>query len=651
MRYLALISLIFLLVCSSTESVAQDKVDSLKAAMENASADSTVKQLYIELSRQLFRESRLAEMQQVSEEMRRTFTARKDDNGIQYTLFYLGVAHTFLGNIQEAMSTSEQGYQLCMAMKDSLNAANHLANKGMILQRQGERGQALEVYLQVYELYNKFDEKSKISKILNNIAALYRAQENYDKAIEIYGASLDIKSELGDSIGVAASHMNLGLLYSYKDEMENALDNLSTAQMIYEAMNRPADAAYCEQLLGVIYFNFNCFPEAKEIFKSLEFNAHIQADPWLYTSTLFSLGSIALIDEAFAEAETYLQGAIQLSEETSQTGDQHEIYLKLSKAQHAQGKDRVAFQNLQTAYELQDSIKEDKRLALEEEMQAKFDVLQNEKALALNQLELEQRTKQRNKLIAGLGLLLLLAGVLFAFLRQRIRIAKQQAALQEQRITQLEQEKKLAALSAVIEGEEKERLRIAADLHDGLGGLLTSVKAHFYQLLKNTPKEGLYEKTSSLIDEACTEVRRISHNMAPRALALSGLTSALSDLCTMIQNESMQCELETIGLVEDDLADQAVSIYRIIQELCNNTLKHATANHLFIQALQKGDWLSILVEDDGKGFDVQAAMAKKGLGLASINSRVKALNGEIHWDSVAGEGTSVSIRIPLEKVE
>jgi two-component system NarL family sensor kinase len=639
--------MVFLLCCCH-ELSAQDSVDSLKAAIEDTPTDSTAKQLYIQLLRQLLMESRLPEMQQVAEEMQDVYTGRKDNDGIQNALFYLSIAHTFQGHIDEAMAISEQGYEFCVGMKDTLNAANHLANKGMIFQRQGEKGQALEVYLQVYKWYNQYDEKGKISKILNNIAAIYRGQENYDKAIEMYKASLKIKADLGDSTGMAASYMNLGLLYSYKDEMENALDNLGTAQTIYKAMGQPADAAYCEQMLGVIYFNFNYFAEAKEVLKRIELNTYIQEDPWLYTSTLFSLGSIALIDESFAEAERYLQGAIQLSKETSRIGDQHDIYLKLSQAQHAQGKDRAAFQSLQTAYALQDSIKEDKRLALEEEMQAKFDVLQKEKALALNQLELEQRTKQRNKLIVGLGLLLLLAGVLFAFFRQRIRIARQQSALQQQRIKQLEQEKKLAALSAVIEGEEKERLRIAADLHDGLGGLLTSVKAHFYQLLKNTSKEGLYEKTSALIDEACTEVRRISHNMAPRSLALSGLASALADLCASIQNDSIQCELDIIGLEEDALADQAVGIYRIVQELCHNALKHAAADHLFIQVLQKEPWLSILVEDNGKGFDVQAAMAKKGLGLASVSSRVDALNGEIHWDSVLGEGTNVSIRIPLD---
>ena len=134
----------------------------------------------------------------------------------------------------------------------------------------------------------------------------------------------------------------------------------------------------------------------------------------------------------------------------------------------------------------------------------------------------------------------------------------------------------------------------------------------------------------------------------PRPLNVSGLTGAVEDLCILIKKQGLDCELEIIGLKEELLKKQMVNIYRIVQELCNNALKHANASSLFVQLFQKNDTLFILVEDDGKGFDFANASQQKSLGLFSVSSRVKAMNGEIHWDTNPGEGTAINIKLPID---
>ena len=201
----------------------------------------------------------------------------------------------------------------------------------------------------------------------------------------------------------------------------------------------------------------------------------------------------------------------------------------------------------------------------------------------------------------------------------------------------------------MIQGQENERSRIAADLHDGLGGLLSSIKSHFNSLNHTDKTAPLFQKTNVLIDDACGEVRRISHNMIPRALSLSGLPDALDDLAQSLDKEGIQCTLELHDMEQPLALNTAVTVYRILQELTTNVVKHAEAQHLLIQLLRSEDVLTIIVEDDGKGFEQATALEKNGIGLRSITSRVSYLQGSITWDTVPGQGTSVMIAIPIEK--
>ena len=201
----------------------------------------------------------------------------------------------------------------------------------------------------------------------------------------------------------------------------------------------------------------------------------------------------------------------------------------------------------------------------------------------------------------------------------------------------------------MIEGQEAERLRIAKDLHDSLGGLLATVKAHFTTIQKEIEqleKLNITEKTNNLIDEACIEVRRISHNMMPHALSISGLRGAVEDMAESLRAEGYEVQLE-IGKLPDAMEPtKEVMIYRLLQEIISNIRKHAKASKLLIQLLRHQNELHILVEDNGKGFDYDAATEKGGLGLKSINSRVQFLDGTIQWDSQLEQGTSITINLP-----
>ncbi|MDE3249609.1 MAG: sensor histidine kinase, partial [Bacteroidota bacterium] len=264
-------------------------------------------------------------------------------------------------------------------------------------------------------------------------------------------------------------------------------------------------------------------------------------------------------------------------------------------------------------------------------------------------------TAQKNRFIITALLLLLtasLAAVWFSrvkLLQKKNQVAEKDAAMKAQQIQQLENEKQLLVSHSIVQGQEHERTRLAKDLHDGLGGLLTGVKHSIINMkerfiLTDAHVTG-FEKSIAMIDLSMQELRRIAQNMMPEALAKFGLDEALKDYCASVGGSTTKVIFQSFGET-GTLADTTeIMIYRIVQELVNNALKHASAAEIMVQLVKGSDWIRINVEDDGKGFDVEVLKQSKGFGWGSIRNRVDYLQGNIDIRSEPGSGTSVSVEL------
>ncbi|MDI3320678.1 sensor histidine kinase [Pinibacter soli] len=223
--------------------------------------------------------------------------------------------------------------------------------------------------------------------------------------------------------------------------------------------------------------------------------------------------------------------------------------------------------------------------------------------------------------------------------------------LQRQRIAELETEKKLVAAEAVLKSEEQERTRLAKDLHDGLGGMLSGIKYSFQTMKENlimTPENmQSFERSMDMLDSSIREIRRVAHNMMPESLVKFGLDAALKDFCNEInQSGTLKVSYQSFGLADQSI-DQMVSItiYRIVQELINNTIKHAAATKAIVQVTEADGTISITTEDDGKGFDTNILQNAKGIGWSNLLNRIAFLKGKLDVRSEEGKGTSVHIEI------
>jgi signal transduction histidine kinase len=269
----------------------------------------------------------------------------------------------------------------------------------------------------------------------------------------------------------------------------------------------------------------------------------------------------------------------------------------------------------------------------------------------LHSLQSVQLSRNRLWIILLLALLclLLVASVLMGVnYRYKRKIAQQEIDLDKQKIQQLEKEQQLVATQAVLSGEETERRRLARDLHDGLGGMLSGIKLKLSNMKGNiildSDTRKNFENAIESLDASVKEMRRVAHNLMPEVLVKYGLNEAISDFCSSIElGIDKKLDYRFYGEAIRIDRNFEVAMYRICQELINNAIKHAKANQILVQLVQEPYRLSLTVQDNGTGFDESIIDECKSVGLSSIKSRVKSLNGTLDIHSAPGKGTEIEI--------
>ena len=264
----------------------------------------------------------------------------------------------------------------------------------------------------------------------------------------------------------------------------------------------------------------------------------------------------------------------------------------------------------------------------------------------------KQRANQRNWLITGILLLLVLAVFIIYFFRQRLKNTQLNASIAQAKVNEMKQQQQILTMNSMIEGQENERRRIAQDLHDGLGGLLTTIKMHFSNIQNEISKLDelkALEKTGSLIEYANSEVRKIAHEMMPGSLVKLGLTEALPELSERNSIKgTLDIHFEALNMNQRLNETSEIMLFRAAQEMVNNIQKHANATEVIIQLSDNGTDIELLVEDNGDGFDPDKTEENFSLGLKSIDSRTKFLNGAMIIESKPGTGTTITLSIPKE---
>ena len=395
------------------------------------------------------------------------------------------------------------------------------------------------------------------------------------------------------------------------------------------------------QKKGYLYFL-----EKKHVYSTINFKkAYQYATQFKHKETinsaLYYLSKNALITGNFYDAKNYAEQNLTLAQEENSTSAIIGALNNLSDYYQKIGNNTKALKLLQNATDIKDSMISVENIKQINTLQTIYETEKKEKEI-LQLTVINQNKSNLNKILISSSIALLL----LIFLGYRNFTNKRK--LQNLKISELEKDKQLLAIDAMLKGQEEERGRIAKDLHDGLGGLLSGTKLSFINMKENlllTPENAIqFEKSLSMLDTTIADLRKVAHNLMPESLVKFGLNDALKDFCSSIQLASnITVDYQKIGLDRKIGNTAETFMYRIIQELVNNAVKHSQATEILVQIAFANDKIVLTVEDNGTGYD--KSQITTGDGLDNIAYRVKYLNGTIDTLTTASNGTSVTIEL------
>jgi len=480
-----------------------------------------------------------------------------------------------------------------------------LNNIGVIYRRKGLFIRALDCYQQCLKIQEEFLGKNGTADVLNNIGVIYEEIGDYNKALEYYLRSFDIQEDLSDLDGMADVLNNIGLIYKHMDNNSKALEYFQESLKISYVIHDKMSTAHVLNNIAEVYLIQGKYPDALDNFQQ---SLKIKEDLSHTTGMVSSLNNIGLVYYELgnnSKAIEWFEKSLKIAKEFDLLAGQKASSKCLYDAYKTIGNYNKALQYYERVVILDDSLKDEETTKKLQQMeftrQLQADSLLNEKEKLKIQIAHEKIVRKKNRtknisLLSGSGIVMVIF-FLFVFYRQKTQKDK---IIADQKIKQLERDKKLVAARSIVNGQEEERKRIAKELHDGLGVLLSTAKLQFTSLKDKSPEhKPLIDKATKLLEQATGDVRKISHNMMPGLLTKFGLFEAVEDLFEKLnETEKLTARLEVIGETKRLPENKEVMLYRVIQEMINNTLKHAEAQDISHKMNIQSDILKIEYSDD-----------------------------------------------------
>jgi two-component system NarL family sensor kinase len=569
---------------------------------------------------------------------------------IAASLDNIGNVYNDQGNFTKALEYYYQCVEIDTKNNDKKGLALLYNNIGNAYANKGDLKQSITYLFKSLKLKEVLGNKKGAANTCNNLAVIYKMQGNYPEALRYNEQAMKFRIDLKDSMGIAFSYTNLGLTYRNLNKDDKAEENFLQALSIFTRLGYKKGIAAANNSLGIIYKTRRQYEKALTSYKTALQIFNELNDKMGKATAMSNLASVYGKNKNNADAENYFKQAEILATEAKSFEvlmDVYDLY-SVYYEENTDFKNALKYHLLYTT--ARDSLrsKENSNALAEVKTRYETDIKEKENdnlkdENKIKDLTITQKNTQRNIFIILFGSVIIIGFLLYSRfkLKEREELNKQLIAQQELRS------------KAIIEAEEKERTRIARELHDGIGQQLSAAKLNISGLQASLNTNNAEEKTMlqnaiDLIDESVKEVRVVSHSMMPNALLKSGLVSAVKEFINKISSTgSLKINLEIVGLSARLEQTVETVLFRVLQELVNNIIKHAKASEVSIQLIRHEKELTILIEDNGVGFDVDKVSDKEGgIGLKNIQSRVAFLNGQVYFDSHLKKGTTVTIEIP-----
>ena len=646
---------IFILLTISSLSRAQS-IDSLKSLIGTIQNDSVKILLRNKLVLELMPADTIEARQLLNQST--AISQQKRSSYLEGDCFLTsGIFYSKLAEYEIAMNNLTRALTLFSQSTDrtsSLAYARAQIAFGSVYHQQGDFATALSLYLSAEEITTRNNEYPALREVLSKIGDCYLKLNQFDTAGIYARKNLKIVEKLTAPFDIASVYIDYGNWLNETNKYEEGLSYYDKAGKLLERANN-------QGLYHTYYYNYAFLLSRREKYSESLIYYEKAYKAALNSGTLFDqidarykMGLMNYYLKNFETASSVLKDALKKADDIKSPLLQRNILDALSYLESERLNWRDAYNWLNKYIDAADAVSSDEARKQMNFVNAKYKA--RERTFEIEKLETDKKIQsvtiqRRNAMVfalAGILLISLIAG--FAIYRNfkiTREISRQKSELQEKRIYELEQERQIIALNSTLQGEETERSRLARDLHDGLGGLLSGIKLTLMNMKGNAiiTKEGIdqYDHALGLLDTSIKELRHVAHNLMPETLFRYGLRQTLSDFCEGVGNSNLKVNFAFYGLEKRYDEKLEIASYRIVQELVNNAMKHSDATEITVQLVSEEERLSITVQDNGKGMDTKISAESSGKGLANIRSRVASFGGHFDLSSEHGKGTEAII--------
>lgn len=576
--------------------------------------------------------------------------------GIAASKNLLGVLCQEEGRYPESLSFFEAAKALRFSMGDSIGAANVLGNLGKLKQKEGQYDASVGYFLQAISIQQRFNNEKGLANAYMNLSNTYEKEGSLDKGLAFLGKSLEIWQKRGDSLKIIDCLHNMALLHMRVGDLAKATYCAKEVLSFCQKSNNIEEEIQILNLLADISTRRGAVEQAAQYY-AIAAQKTTDSLKVLKRETVFSVYlNYATFQNNQNKVATGLSFLNKAAEWSSSAEEFEALALNKADAYAKLGKLDSALFYQTNANQWKDSIYNKNKAEAISKFETQFNTPQIRAQLNESILAGQQKTKQNNILMGILAavpfILLLFAAYFWQKRRKDAIIAIQKEQLHHREIDRLLKDQEISTINAMLQGQEAERDRIAKDLHDEVGGLLTGL-GYELEALVNDQRNEIHAQTLrdalKIVGTAYEETRRISHNLKSGVLAKFGIVMALRELAGSVNRgkSGLNATVFVHGMEENIPIDTKTEsqLYRIVQELIANTQKHAKASQITIAINRFDHELNLTYEDDGIGFDPQKS--GKGIGLKNIAARAHELGASMDIDSKLGSGVSVFIKIPI----
>ncbi|MGE0021731.1 MAG: tetratricopeptide repeat protein [Draconibacterium sp.] len=570
-----------------------------------------------------------------------------------------GVVYGKMGRFGKAFEMLEKSVELAARLpveKGNMVKAKALTNFGMLCQQNGDFGMALTKYLEAEQLYFIGNNIPGLIGIYSSLGDLYDKILQPEKRKEINEKAFNLSKQTNDTVAIIKAITGMATNLSNEDNYAEAIKMYKQALELSQKTGNKQLEHVAWYDLGFAWSRMDDYGKAEEMYTKSYEMALQTGNRMDIGDALYKMGLMSLYSGNLKQSEERLFEALEIAQSIQSKILERNVYDVLYTLEETRGNYKKAYEFLNNYVDVVYAIFSDDDQRQSNFLKARFDAEKREFVISKleSAKEIQQLKLARQRwLIFGLFLVLLFTGLMVLYIVKRNRykqnLAEKRKQLQEQKIIQLEKEKQLIATRSLLAGEEIERTRLAGDLHDGLGGLLTGVKLKLSSMKENSiiTSENLahFNHALNLLDTSIAEMRRVAHNLMPETLMHYGLQTALADFVRQVEPEGLPViRFNSFGENLRFEKELEITVYRITQELVNNALKHANAKLIEVQLFTEKNRVSLQVIDNGTGFNTNMATGQAaGKGLKNINDRITAFNGHFEIASEPGKGTECTL--------